>query len=302
VLYHARVTTTRRSICLLSVSAVILGLTSTAALAATAPNLATAAPFAILAGTTVTNTGPSVVTGDLGVSPGSAAPGFGGPPNGTLNGTPHLGPGDPVAVKAKVDLSTAFDAAASAPCNFDLSNQNLGGKTLVPGVYCLTTAPTITGTVTLSGNGIFIFQMGSTLVTAPNATIALTNGAQDCNVFWEVRSSATLDTATTFVGTILALTKIELHDTAQISGRALAENAEVTLINNKITVPTTCTVATVPGPSPTPKVPNTGGGPAQGGPVHGGGFPFDMALVAAVLGGLGAAGLGLRYRGARRTK
>ena len=280
----------------------ILGLTSTAALAATAPDLATAKTFAILAYSTVTNTGPSVVTGDLGVSPLTAVTGFGGAPNGTLVGTQHTG-SDPVAVKAKVDLSRAFDAAASAPCNFDLSNQNLGGKTLVPGVYCLTTAPTITGTVTLSGNGVFIFQIGSTLVTAPNATIALTNGAQACNVFWEVRSSATLDTATTFVGTILALTKIELHDTAQISGRALAENAEVTLINNKITVPTTCVAAatTVPGPSPTPsptpKIPKAGEGPVQGG-----GLAWEMALVAAALGGLGAVGLGLRYRGHRRSE
>jgi len=280
---------------------VILGLNSTAALAATAPNLATAKTFAILAYSAVTNIGPSVVTGDLGVSPLTAVTGFGGAPNGTLVGTQHTG-SDPVAVKAKVDLSTAFDSAASAPCDFDLSNQNLGGKTLIPGVYCLTTAPTITGTVTLSGNGVFIFQIGSTLVTAPNATIALTNGAQPCNVFWEVRSSATLDTATTFVGTIMAVAKIELHDTAQISGRALAENAEVTLINNKITVPTTCAAAataTVPGPSPTPKpkVPKAGGGPVQGR-----GLAWEMALVAAALGGLGAVGLGLRSRGHRRSK
>ncbi|HXO66490.1 MAG TPA: ice-binding family protein [Candidatus Dormibacteraeota bacterium] len=276
------------------------------ALSATAPDLATAKPFAILAYSTITNSGPSVITGNIGVSPGPGAgppvTGFGGAGNGTLNGTQY-NPGDPVAIKAKVDLSNAFDFAALAPCDFDLSNQNLGGKTLVPGVYCQTTAPTITGTVTLSGNGIFIFQIGSTLVTAPNATIFLTNGAQDCNVFWEVRSSATLDTATTFVGTIMALAKIELHDTAKISGRALAENAEVTLINNRITVPTTCTAATVGGPSPTPtpspvpKVPNTGGGPEQGGSA-----PWVLALVTAVLGGVGVVGLGLRYRGHRRSE
>jgi Ice-binding-like len=282
----------------------ILGMNSTAALAATAPDLGTAKTFAILAYSTVTNTGPSVITGDIGVHPGPGAgppvTGFGGAGNGTLNGTQY-NPGDPVAIKAKTDLSKAFDAAASAPCDFDLSNQNLGGKTLVPGVYCLTTAPTITGTVTLSGNGIFIFQMGSTLVTAPNATIFATNGAQECNVFWELRSSATLDTATTFVGTILAHDSIALNDTAQITGRALAENAAVTLINNRISVPTTCTAATVPGPSATPtpsavpKVPNTGR------PAQGGGPPWEIVLGAAALGGLGALGLGLRYRGQRRT-
>jgi hypothetical protein len=292
----------RTSRCLVSicVASLIAGANLTSALASTAPPLGTTTSYAILAGTTVTNTGNSVITGDLGVSPGTAVTGF---PPGTLNGTQRTG-ANPAVITAKTDLTTAYNAAASSPCNFNQTGANLGGQTLIPGTYCQTTAPTLTGTLTLSGNGVYIFQIGSTLVTAPGATVALTNGAQACNVFWQVGSSATLDTTTTFVGTIMALTSISLNNGASIAGRALAQNGAVTLINNQITVPAACTA---PVPTPTPAVvptptPAVAGAPSGGGgPPQGEGFPWMLALVAGVLASAGAAGWGLRVRGQRHN-
>jgi hypothetical protein len=248
----------------------------TNALASTAPGLGTAASFAVLAGTTVTNNlaAGTVVTGDLGVSPGSAVTNF---PPGILNGTQHAA--DAQALQAENDLTTAYGIAASSPCNFNKTGQNLGGQTLTPGTYCQTTAPTLTGTLTLSGNGVFIFQAGSTLVTAPGATVSLINGAQPCNVFWQVGSNAALDTTTTFVGTIMANTSISLNNGASIAGRALARTGQVSLINNQITAPTTCNAVTVAGPSV--PVPGTGAvPPGKGGP----GSPWPLALIMAGVG------------------
>jgi hypothetical protein len=273
-------------------------------MASTAPGLGTASSFAILAGTTITNNlAPSttVVTGDVGVSPGTAITNMTGPPSGTIVGTTHTG-NDPLAISAKNDLTTAYGVAASSPCNFNKTGQNLGTQTLTPGTYCQTTAPTLTGTLTLSGNGVFIFQIGSTLDTAAASRVLLTNGAQPCNVFWQVASSASLGSTTTFVGTIMALTSISLNDSATIAGRALARNGAVTLINNQITAPTTCNAVTVAGPTPSPTpavagVPNGGGGPAQGP-----GFPWILAIVGAMLGGAGAVSIGLNRRRDRRAR
>jgi Ice-binding-like len=213
-----------------------------------------------------------------------------------VSGTIHLN--DAAAIQAQSDLTTAYNAAAASPCN-STSLAGWGGQTLTPGTYCQTTSPTISGTLTLSGNGVFIFKTGSTLVTAPGATVALINGAQACNVFWQVSSSATLDTTTTFVGTIMALASITMNSGASIAGRALARNAQVSLITNRITVPTTCNAVTVAGPTPAPTVsgaPNGGGGPPQGE-----GFPWILAIVAGVLASAGAVGLGLTVRGNRRS-
>jgi hypothetical protein len=290
------------------------------ALASTAPRLGTSTSFAVLAGTTVTNTGNTVISGDLGVSPGTAVTGF-YPPGQISNGAQHTGT-DALAVSAKNDLTTAYGVAASSACNFDKTGQNLGTQTLTPGTYCQTTAPTLTGTLILSGDGVFIFQIGSTLVTAPGATVRLTNGAQACNVFWQVGSSATLDTTTTFVGSIMALASITLNDRATIAGRAMAQTGAVTLINNRITAPTTCNAAAVSGPTvtvtpaptvgvptPTPAVggptppgppaiagpPNAGGGPAQGD-----GLPWILAMVAGVPAGAGGVCLAISVRTRRR--
>jgi len=216
------------------------------------------------------------------------------------NGT--IQAGTPAAGTAKSDLTAAYGRAALSPCNFNKSNKNLGGLTLTPGTYCQTTAPTLTGTLTLSGNGVFIFQIGSTLVTAPGATVRLTNGAQPCNVFWQVSSSATLDTTTTFVGTIMALTSIGLKTGATLAGRALARNGSVTLDTNKITASTTCNaVSTSRAPrvprGRAPRIPRAGAGPSQGD-----GFPWILAMVAGVLASGGAVGLGMGVRTRRRSR
>ena len=279
------------------------------AVASTAPGLGTATSFAVLAGQTVTNTGSTTITGDLGVSPGTAV--TGAP---TVNGATHTG-NDPVAVSAQNDLTTAYNNAASSPCDFDETGKNLGGQTLTPGTYCQSTAPTLTGTLTLSGNGVFILKAGSTLVTGSGATVQLINGAQACNVFWQVSSSATLGTTTTFVGSILALTDISLLTGATIEGRALARNGQVSLDSNQVTKPATCNAATVAGPSPTPspsssaipaatpsstasttpRIPRAGAGPGSPG------SPWIPALLMAAVSATCAVGVRISARSRRQV-
>jgi hypothetical protein len=200
------------------------------ALAATDPGLASAGNFAVLAGTTVTNTGPSWITGTVGVAPGSAITGF--PP--ATSGPQHKG--DSVATTAQTDLAAAYTNAAAQPCpgTNNFTGVNLGGKNLVPGVYCQTTAPSLTGTLTLNGSGVYIFQIGSTLVTASGARVVLIGGAQPCQIFWQVGSSATIATSATFVGNIMALQTITMQTGATLNGRALARNAAVNLDTNRI--------------------------------------------------------------------
>lgn len=225
-------------------------------LAAHAPvGLGTADSFAVLGGTTVTNTGPTVVSGDLGVSPGSAVTGF--PPGLVINGAIHVA--DAVALQAQSDLTTAYNDAAGRPCTLDLSGVDLGTQTLTDGTYCFSSSAQLTGTLTLNGEGnpnaVFIFQIGSTLTTAPASTVSLINGAQACNVYWQVGSSATLGTTTTFRGSILALTSIALQTGAIIvEGRALARNGAVTLDTNTITRDTCRTAAPAATASPTPSI------------------------------------------------
>jgi ice-binding like protein/putative Ig domain-containing protein/exosortase sorting signal-containing protein len=196
--------------------------------AATAPSLGTAQTFAVLGGSTVTNTGSSVVTGDLGVWPGFAITGF---PPGVVVGVTHAG--DAVALQAQSDLVTAYNALAGQACDTDLTGQDLGGMTLTPGVYCFSTSAQLTGTLTLDAQGsasaVFVFQIGSTLTTASSSAVRVINGGSSCNVFWQVGSSATLGTGTTFAGSILALTSITLNTSASVAGRVLARNGAVTL-------------------------------------------------------------------------
>jgi len=220
----------RRSVLSFALAALVFIVWPASAMAATDPGLGTAGNFAVLAGTTVTNTGPSWITGLLGVAPGSAVTGF---PPGT-SGVQHKG--DSVATTAQTNLTAAYTNAAAQPCpgTNTFTGVNLGGKNLVPGVYCQTTAPTLTGTLTLNGSGIYIFQIGSTLVTASGARVVLIGGAQPCQVFWQVSSSATIATSTTFIGNIMALTSIAMQTGATLNGRALARNGAVTLDTNRI--------------------------------------------------------------------
>ncbi len=225
-------------------------------IAAQAPvDLGTADPFAVLAGTTVTNTGPSVVSGDLGVSPGTAITGF--PPGVVINGTQHAA--DAVALQAQSDLTTAYnDAAGRTPATQVTSD--LGGQTLAPGVYKADAAMSLTGTVTLDGEGdpgaVFIFQAGSTLITASSSTVAVINGTRACNLFWQVGSSATLGTDTTFVGNVLALTSATLQTRTTVQGRILARNGQVSLDTNTITRPA-CEITPPPTTSPPTTAPTT---------------------------------------------
>ena len=209
---------------------------SVAAAAATMPPLGAEQSFAVLGGSTVTNTGSSVITGNLGVSPGSAITGF---PPGIVTGVTHAA--DAEALQAQTDTTTAYIDLASQACTSDLTGQDLGGKTLVPGVYCFSSSAQLTGQLTLDAGGVadavWVFQTGSTLTTASNASVLLTNGAQPCNVFWQVGSSATLGTGTSFVGNILALTSITLTTGANVSGSALARNGAVTMDSNTVTIP-----------------------------------------------------------------
>ena len=245
----------------------LLTLIATIALAGTA-GAATSVPlgstdaFAVLAGTTVTNTGPTVLNGDLGVSPGNACTGFpapctgGGP--GVVNGTIHAG--DAVAGQAQVDLTAAYNNAAGQPVTATIPTQ-LGGTTLGPGVYDSAAGDfNITGTLTLDGQGdpnaIFIFKTASTLVTqAGNSQVNLINGAQSCNVFWQVGSSATLGTNTLFSGNVLALTSITATTGATIDGRLLARNGAVTLDSNTVTRAVCAAPAAVP-PAAAPAPPS----------------------------------------------
>jgi len=211
--------------------------------------LGTAGSFAVLAGSTVTNTGPSTINGDLGVSPGTAITGF---PPGKVNGTTHAA--DAVAAQAQSDLTTAYnDAAGRTPAS--AVPADLGGLTLSPGVYRSASSVGLTGSLTLDAQGdpnaVFIFQAGSTLTTASGSRVNLINGAQPCNVVWQIGSSATLGSASVFVGNILALTSISLDDSVTVTGRTLARNGAVTGINDTITA-TRCAAGTITPPGTAP--------------------------------------------------
>ncbi len=216
---------------------------------ATAPSLGTATSFAVLAGSTAINTGPTIVTGDLGVSPGSAVTGF--PPGIVVGGAIHAA--DAVAAQAQSDLTAAYNNLAGQACNTTLTGQDLGGLTLTPGVYCFSSSAQLTGQLTLDAQGdpnaVFIFQIGSTLTTASNSSVRVINGGACNNVFFQVGSSATLGTGTTFVGNILALTGITLTTGATVAGRILARNGAVTLDSN--TVSTSCAAAPTSTPTAT---------------------------------------------------
>ena len=251
-----------RSTCL---SLVALSFWALGAHASPLVDLGSADDFAVLAGSTVTNTGPSTIQGDVGVSPGSAVTGF-FPPGTVIGGTIHAA--DATALQAQDDLTTAYNAAAGEPCGTNLTGKDLGGLILTPGVYCFTSAAQLTGMLTLDAEGDadadFLFQIGSTLTTASASSVDFIDGGENGQAFWQVGSSATLGTTTAFVGDIIALTSITLDTGADIQcGGALARNGAVTLDTNTVSIDTpncetTTTIGgTTGGGSPVPE-PGTG--------------------------------------------
>ena len=249
-------------------------------------SLGTAQSFGVLGGSAVTNTGATTVNGNVGVSPGSAVSGF--PPGIVVGGAIHSN--DAVATQAQSDLTTAYNNIASTPCTVDLTGQNLGGLTLTPGVYCFTTSAQLTGALTLDAlgnpNALFLFKIGSTLTTASASSVSvINNGGNSCNkAYWQVGSSATLGTGTSFVGDILALTSITLTTGANTNGRTLARNGAVTLDTNNVNtcgVVLACPIITVNPPT----LPNGNVGTAYSQTVSGSGgaAPYTFAVSSGAL-------------------
>jgi hypothetical protein len=252
------------------------------AVAQTAPPLGTAAGFAVLGGSTVTNTGSSVVQGDLGVSPGSAITGF---PPGIVVGTTHSA--DAAAAQAQNDVTAAFTDLGGQAAQTNLTGQDLGGLTLTPGVYDFDNSAGLTGTLTLDAQGdpaaVFIIRTGSTLTTASASSVVLINGASGCNVFWRIGSSATFGTGSSVVGNVLALTSITMTTGASISGRLLARNGAVTLDGNSARV---CGSAACAGLAISPglmPVPTAGQFYSQTFTASGGTGPYTFALASGAL-------------------
>ncbi|HXF32327.1 MAG TPA: ice-binding family protein [Solirubrobacterales bacterium] len=276
-------------------------------------NPATTKPFVVLSGAGVENTGPSVLNGDLGVSPGTSLVGFGAPA--TVNGAIHENDG--VAAQAQADLTTAYNVAsgqAVSPGN-ELTGQNLGGLTLTPGTYGFSSSAELTGQLTLDAQGDpdaeFVFVIGTTLVTESASSVILTNGASPCNVYWKVGSSATFGTTTAFEGNVLALESISVNNGVTVLGRLLARNGEVTLINDVLTAPqcsvgsgsggeagsgTATTTVTPAGTSPVPAAKKKKGTPTTVKAKTGGG------TATIVHGPVGAGGVNVGVRGKRIKK
>ncbi len=243
----------------------LLSFSSPSAFAATSPTLGAAATYAVIAGSTITNTGSSVITGDVGLSPGTAIVGLkpGGP--GTVTGNQDAA--DAASLDAQNAATAAYLVAKGETPTGTVAG-DVGGSTFTAGVYNSTSSLAVTGPVTLNGqndpNAVFIFQVGSTLTMATGSSVVLENQAQACNVFWQVGSSATLNTSTTFVGTILALTSATLDTTATVDGAVFAQTGQVQLDTNRITVTpcatpsgTSTTTTTVPATTTTTPPPTT---------------------------------------------
>ena len=213
----------------------LVALVGGAQAASSAVPLGAADSFVVLAGSGVTNTGPTTLNGDLGTFPTTTITGAGSV---TISGTNHAGDG--VTQQAKTDLVTAFNNAAGQGPTSPIS-ADLGGQTLTAGVYNSASSIGLTGALTLNAagnpNAVFVFQAGSTLTTASGSSVVLANGAQACNVYWQIGSSATLGTGSSFKGTILAQASITVTTGTTVEGRVLARDGAVTLDTNTITKP-----------------------------------------------------------------
>ena len=236
---RGRIAVASTSLVAVSTFGLLAGLTGTAQ-AATRIDLGTAEDFVVLAGAGITNIPTTVVSGDMGSAPTEAS----------HSGVDHLQGDDLTAAEvtdlgAKTALTDAMTAAENAPATGTVAAGTLGGRLLGPGVYNSGGATLdLTGTLTLDGGGsydsVFVFQATSDLITAGSSAVVLTGGAQACNVYWQVSSSATLGGSSTFAGTILAQTAITLGNLATVDGRVLASTAAVSLSQNTITRPDTC--------------------------------------------------------------
>ena len=269
------------------------------AMAASQPRLGTATSFAVLAAAGITNSGSTNITGDVGTFPTTSETGFAGPAPNTVTLAPgsvnHAG--DAVTQGARVDEVTAYnDLAGQTPCTV-LAGGALDGRNLIPGCYKFSSSAILNvgQTLTLTGFGIYVFQIGSALTIGNGTHVVLNNGAVACGVFWQVTSSATIGTApTNFQGTLIAGTSISVNTGAIWTGRALAgalaPSGAVTLLGNTITRPAaSCS-----------RLPSVGLG-NTGVPFDlRGGIPWQLILVGAA-GGLGALLLGLNARARRRT-
>jgi hypothetical protein len=246
------------TLALLTAAGLLLDQSGTAN-AATAIGLGTADGFAVLAGAGITNVNTTLITGDIGTFPTTSVT---GESDIVLTGSKRDAT---VTSGAKNDLTTAYNNAFAQPSNAtisaDLANPT---ATLTPGVYTASSSMGLTGALTLDAGGnadaIFVFQAGTSLTTGPASRVLLIGGAQACNVFWQVGSSAVLDTDTVFVGTIVAHDSITLNSRASVTGRVLASGGAVTMDNNVITRPTCAGPASPTSPTAT----SSGSGPDAG--------------------------------------
>jgi len=280
----------RRSVISVSLAGLMFLIWPATALAATQPRLGTATSFAVLAGAGITNTGATTITGDVGTFPTTSEVGFGPGANAvTLVGASANHAGDAVTQGAKNDLVTAYtDAANQTPCT---TLGTLTAQNLTPGTYCFSTSAALSGPLTLSGFGVYVFQIGSSLTTASASSVLLTNNAQACGVYWQVTSSATFGTGSSFQGTVMALQSITMNTGATLIGRALARNGAVTLDTNTITSPAALCAGL---PTTTGVVPGTTGVPLD---LRG---QFPWLLLVGIGAGLGATAMGISSRRRRR--
>ncbi len=265
-----------------------------AAIVAKVP-LGTAGAYSVLAGQGVTNVGNSTMHQNLGTSPNPAITGF---PPGLVIAPGVVDNGN--AAQAQLDLTNAYDNAHLRPTLTGTTGADLSGVQLVGGVYAATAKGplSLTGTLTLNGQGdpntVWIFQTNSSLTTGSGSVVSLINGAQECNVYWQVLSTAVLGSGSTFVGNILALTSINMQAAVTVHGRALARNGSVTLINDHFTNPT-CATSLTPPTTTAPVTPTTavspgstipGGGPAPspGAGAGAGATTTTLGLTVGILG------------------
>jgi hypothetical protein len=298
-IHHDEVKNMRRSLLSVSLAALVVLIWPATASANFLVPLGNAGKYAVIAGTTITNTGPTWVTGKMALSPGTSVTGFF--PPGT-SGATDVGPANGPANSAKAALTNAYTIAAGETPFISLPTE-LGGRTLKRGTY-RQGASGLTGTLKLDGqgstNGVWIFQISSTLITgaATGARVVLENGAQPCDVFWQVASSATIGVSTVFVGNIMALTSITMNTGATLNGRAMARNGAVNLHTNRIIQPSGCGFS-----APTPVPPPAGnifGSGNLGVPSELlGSFPW--LLVIGTGAGVGVVALGVSARRRRRT-